>query len=106
MATAAPMVLGCSGDPADPPMDFDLPQVVNRGGPVLAAPQVQPIYLPGFPYQRDMDTLLARLPASAYWRQVGAEYGLGPAIVLPGAASAAGVASVVDADGAAALLAD
>jgi hypothetical protein len=73
---------GSGGTVADTP--FDLPIAISAGGPVLAAPRVQPIYFPGFPYQTDIDTFLARLPASSYWPAVVAEYGVGAPTVLPG----------------------
>ena len=71
-----------SSSPSTTP--FDLPVVVNSGGPVLAAPRVQAIYFPGFAYQADVDTFLSRLPGSTYWPTVVSEYGVGALTVLPG----------------------
>jgi hypothetical protein len=62
---------------------FELPVAVNSGGAVLSAPRVQPIYLSGFPYAADMDRLFTNLAASAYWKQVTSEYGVGALTVLP-----------------------
>ena len=73
---------GSGGSAPDTP--FDLPIVMPSGGPVLVAPRVQPIYFPGFPFQADIDTFLARLSASSYWPAVAAEYGVGALTVLPG----------------------
>jgi hypothetical protein len=67
----------------DGPNPFELPVAVSSGGPVLSAPRVQPIYLSGFPYPAEMDRLLANLAASAYWKQVTSEYGVGALTVLP-----------------------
>jgi hypothetical protein len=99
-------MLGCSGDPPPAPTEFDLPEVVNHGGPVLTTARIQPIYVADFPYGSEMDTFVSRLPGSAYWHQIGAEYGLGPAVALPGVTSVAALASVVGPDDATALVAD
>jgi hypothetical protein len=98
-------MLGCAGDPPAAPTEFDLPEVVNHGGPVLTTARIQPIYVADFPYGSEMDTFVSRLPASAYWHQAGAEYGLGPAVALPGVTSEGGLASVVGPDDATALVA-
>ncbi len=79
--------------PASTP--FDLPLVVSSGGPVLAAPRVQPIFFPGFAYADDVSTFLSRLSASAYWPAVAAEYGVGELTVLPGHTSSIPAAATV-----------
>jgi hypothetical protein len=56
---------------------------MSFGGPVLTAPRVQPIYLPGFAYQTDIDGFLQLLPSSQYWPSVVSEYGVGTLTVLP-----------------------
>jgi len=77
----------CGGGGGAPPPSgtspFDLPEVVNSGGPVLSAPRVQPIYFPGFAFQTDVDTFLSKLPGSTYWPAVVSEYGVGALTILP-----------------------
>jgi len=43
------------------------PQAVNAGGPVLAAPNVVPVFFSGDGLESDLEDLLSQLPASAYW---------------------------------------
>jgi hypothetical protein len=90
---------GGSGDsgitaPATP---FDLPIATSSGGPVLAAPRVQPIYLPGFALGSQMDAFLTNLGTSSYWPAVVTEYGVGALAVLPGhPSSVAAGANIAD----------
>ena len=90
-------LLGC-GDNLAPPIDAAtefiealpgsgvMPQVIDSGGPILAAPIVQPIFSANAP---DPDTepyveaFLPALSSSSYWTAVGAEYGIGPFTVMP-----------------------
>ena len=72
-----------AGTAAPSTMLLDLPTVVSYGGPVLVAPRVQAIYLPGFAFESEVDTFLASLQTSIYWPAVVAEYGVGPLSVLP-----------------------
>jgi hypothetical protein len=97
--------MGACGDAAAPVPLFDLPTVVNHGGPILAAARVQPIYFSGFRYPNEVDEFIRRLPTSAYWQQIGAEYGLGPPTALPGVASTAELPPTVGSEDMAALLA-
>lgn len=91
-ATAACGADGGAGAP------FDLPTAVSRGGPVLASARVQAIYLPGFAYAAELDRFLARLPDSAYWPAVTAEYGVGRPTIAPSHATTVPVADVVTVD--------
>jgi hypothetical protein len=50
---------------------------------VLDAPRVQPIYFPGYSFQTDVDTFLAKMATSAYWPTVVAEYGVGELTIKP-----------------------
>lgn len=52
-----------------------LPQVITYGGPVLAAPKVQPIAYSSDLNLRDMDTFLQELTTTSFWSQATAEYG-------------------------------
>ena len=74
---------GGGGSPPAATSPFDLPTVVNAGGPVLAAPRVQPIYFPGFAFQTDIDTFLSKLPGSSYWPTAVSEYGVGDLTIKP-----------------------
>lgn len=72
---------GSSGGGSSSP--FDLPEVVSSGGPVLDAPRVQPIYFPGYTFQTDIDTFLAKMASSTYWPTVVGEYGVGDLTIKP-----------------------
>jgi hypothetical protein len=58
------------------------PEVKTRGGPVIKAPKVVPIVFPGDPLASKITELTAKLGKSAYWKEVGSEYGVGP--ITPG----------------------
>ena len=67
----------------------DTPQVKSLGGPVIATPKIVPIFFPGDALQSTVTTMLAALPASAYWKEITKPYGIGAtttasAIVLDG----------------------
>ncbi len=66
-----------------PPPEWEptFPQVLSRGGPVIAAPKVVAIVFSGDPLTADIDTLTKKIAASQYWKGVGAEYGVGPITV-------------------------
>jgi hypothetical protein len=57
----------------------DIPQVVSRGGPVLALPKVYPIYFatddPTFTAQ--ITDFVTKVGATNYWNTIGSEYGVG-----------------------------
>ena len=77
-----------------------IPQVIQSGGPVLAAPIVQPIF---FASATDTDTepyveaFLPALASSTYWPTVAAEYGVGPMTIMPSIVSTDAV-PLTDAD--------
>jgi hypothetical protein len=85
---------GCgSGSSSEPTTAaFDLPTVVSLGGPVLAAPRVQPIYYAGFPHADEIDGFLQRLAGSSYWTTIASEYGVGAPTVAASVRSGVAVA--------------
>jgi hypothetical protein len=88
---------GGGGDEGGPgPVTFDLPTAVTRGGPVLAAARIQPIYFAGFTYQPAIDGFLADLAQSRYWVDTTAEYGVGRPTILPGDASVVPVQATIN----------
>ena len=98
-ATALVMVAACAGaattnacssdDSAPGDAGFvtadhpPLPRVKNRGGAVLAAPKVVPIFWRGFAYNADVAALAAGVGKTDYWRATTAEYGIGPLVGMP-----------------------
>ncbi len=70
---------GTGGQPIEP----QLPQVVNLGGPVLAAPKVLPIVYASDPSEGDVLGFLRELSSTSYWGQATSEYGVGALTVLP-----------------------
>ncbi len=54
-----------------------LPQVKTAGGPVLANPKAVPVFFPGFAFRTELVDFLPKMGKSAYWKAVGAEYGVG-----------------------------
>jgi hypothetical protein len=70
---------GTGGQPVQP----RLPQVVNLGGPVLAAPKVLPIVYSSDSGGGDILGFLQELSTTSYWNQTTSEYGVGPLTVLP-----------------------
>jgi len=68
------------------PPAISIPQVVSSGGPVLAAPIVQPIFFASDPdtdTQPYVEAFLPQLATSSYWSAIGTEYGVGPLTILP-----------------------
>jgi hypothetical protein len=59
-----------------------LPQVINSGGPVVAAPKVLPILYAGDPGASDVGAFLDELTRTAYWGETTSEYGVGPLTLL------------------------
>jgi hypothetical protein len=74
---------GGGGSPSGGTSPFDLPTVVSSGGPVMSSPRVQPIYFPGFAFQTEVDTFLAKMAGSTYWPTTVSEYGVGDLTILP-----------------------
>jgi len=54
-----------------------LPQVKTNGGPVLASPKVVPVFFPGFAFRTELLDFVPKMGKSAYWKAIGAEYGVG-----------------------------
>jgi hypothetical protein len=54
------------------------PTVESAGGPVIANPKVVPVVFANDAMASDIATFTAKIGASAYWKNVGAEYGVGP----------------------------
>lgn len=91
------------GKPSDmyPAAHPDLPKVAHYGGPVLAAPKVQPIY-----FSNDLDGFTDKLTdftnkvgLTQYWKAVTEEYGVGPLTGLPPVKVAeAATGTITDAD--------
>ena len=83
---AALALVACSGDggpPFVPAPHPALPQVVDRGGPVLAKPRVQPIAYAGDDGLAYVEGFLTDLGKTSYWSDVTSEYGVGPLTILP-----------------------
>lgn len=59
------------------------PEVKTRGGPVIKAPKVVPIVFSGDPLASKITEFTTKLATSAYWKEVGSEYGVGPITPLP-----------------------
>jgi len=82
--------LAACGD-SNPPPDApgtpthpSAPQMGSNGGPVLAAPEIVPIFFTGDDdMQAQLEAFLRAIPGSDYWHAVGSEYGVGDPTVLP-----------------------
>jgi hypothetical protein len=59
------------------------PQVADLGGPVLAAPKVQPIVYANDAQAASIVAFLVELSEGSHWAATTAEYGVGPLTVLP-----------------------
>jgi hypothetical protein len=57
------------------------PQIVNQGGPVLAAPHFVPIFYPNDPLESDAVAFLTAMTTSTYWSTTTADYRIGAASV-------------------------
>ena len=60
-----------------------MPHVVDYGGPVLAAPELQPIVFAGDPMRQDITTFAGDVGHSSYWGAIASEYGVGAVRTLP-----------------------
>lgn len=81
-----------------PAMHPAMPHVVDYGGPVLSAPEIQPVVFAGDAMQDDIAAFTSGVGQSAYWAAVGHEYGVGAVRGLPVAvANEAAPASITDA---------
>jgi hypothetical protein len=72
-----------SDGPFVPAPHQPLPQVINSGGPVVAAPKVLPILYTGDPGAPDVGAFLDELTRTTYWGETTSEYGVGPLTLLP-----------------------
>jgi hypothetical protein len=86
-------LLGCSSDdttPKDAGADTEAstdagypgphpapPQVVNHQGPVLATPNIVPVFFANDAYQGQVEDFLKQLAGSTYWTKTTSEYGVG-----------------------------
>jgi hypothetical protein len=83
MAFAVPGALACSRESvpapdAFPAFPFDLPRILNSGGPTLTQPSLVVVLDPRDSQASALVPLLDGLGASDYWRTVASEYGAGP----------------------------
>ena len=73
----------------------DLPTVQAGRGPVLAFPNVIPVFFTDDAFQASIERFLSALAASSFWTETTMEYGVGPlhvapSVVLPEALPSAG----------------
>jgi hypothetical protein len=73
---------GSTGDGSDAGSAFPanhpaLPQVINEGGPVMAAPKFITITFPGDSLATSIADFSTKISASAYWTTTTSEYGVG-----------------------------
>jgi hypothetical protein len=59
------------------------PQVLSAGGPVLATPEIVPIFFAGDDLQPAIESFLGALQSSAYWDITTSEYGVGTPVIEP-----------------------
>jgi hypothetical protein len=93
LAAGAALLAACSSEPrlsggttstsTTSPSHPSLPQVLDLGGHVLAAPRIQPIAYPDDPDLADMEAFLQELTRTSYWSDTTSQYGVGPLTVLP-----------------------
>jgi hypothetical protein len=83
--------VGGRGGVFAPVVHEPLPQVLDSGGPVLAAPKVQPIMYASDTGATDIAGFFQELTQTTFWSETTSEYGVGPltflpAVTLPGVA--------------------
>jgi hypothetical protein len=61
-----------------PAFAVDVAQVIDNGGPVLSAPVVVTVTWSSDPNAATYDALGDAIGASAYWKAINSEYGVGP----------------------------
>jgi hypothetical protein len=76
-------VLAACGDNLLIPDADRAPRVVSGGGPVLASPEVVPIFFANDPLQPAIEQFLGELTTSDYWHTATSEYGVGTLRILP-----------------------
>lgn len=66
-------------DPDPPPVKPELvfPQVLSRGGPIIAKPKVVPIVFSGDPLAADITSFTKKMAGAAYWAGTATEYAVG-----------------------------
>lgn len=71
-------------DAAKTPLPANPPQVVDVGGPVLAAPKLVPVFFSNDDptFTAELNSFTTNIGASPYWAATTAEYGVGPATSL------------------------
>jgi hypothetical protein len=71
------------GDASDtyPAYMPSVPQVVNLGGPTMAAPRVVPAFFPGHPFEHELTDFLPKFVSSPAWSAITSEYGVGAATI-------------------------
>lgn len=79
-ADAAPDVNQGAPSSTYPAFQVDVAQVVDNGGPVLAAPVVVTITWSTDPDVATYQAMGDAIGASAYWKDINSEYGVGPAV--------------------------
>jgi hypothetical protein len=62
-----------------PAFQVDVAQVVDNGGPVLAAPVIVAITWSSDPDAETYNAMVDAIGATAYWKDINSEYGVGPA---------------------------
>jgi hypothetical protein len=73
-----------------------MPQVLDQGGPVVAAPVFQSITFANYDLTAYVDEFVAKIGSSSYWRQVVTQYGVGPAGSAPPVHIATGAPANID----------
>lgn len=64
--------------PPKPPAKVTFPEVLSRGGPTIQTPKVVPIVFPGDALAASIGTFTTKIGASQYWKDLGAQYKVGP----------------------------
>jgi hypothetical protein len=80
---AAPDDAGTDATPPKPPLKATFPSVESRGGKTIAKPRVVPIVFAGDPLAPQITSFTQKIATSQYWKNVGAEYGVGPMTAAP-----------------------
>ena len=73
------LFVACGGSDHSPP---PLPQITTFGGPIMAHPQLVPIFFPGDPDISTLTSFSQWIVTSNWFGEVGAEYGIGAGSVL------------------------
>ena len=80
-----------------PAFAYEVPQVENRGGPVLTNALFVPVVFPGETLSQPIAVFMSAVGRSQYWASIGTEYGVGPATsVAPVSVTAAPGPNITD----------